>query len=147
MKRLITISSLLILVLLSTTSKVFAHCEIPCGIYDDQMRVQMIAEHISTMEKSMNKIMDLEKSGDNANQLTRWIMNKEEHANQLQEIVTQYFMTQRIKPGAEKYADKLALLHQLLLGSMKAKQTLDLTHIENLRDSLAQFEKLYFAPH
>ena len=29
-------------------------------------------------------------------------MNKEEHANQLQHIVTQYFMTQRIKPVDQK---------------------------------------------
>lgn len=29
-----------------------AHCEIPCGIYDDQMRVNMIGEHITTIEKS-----------------------------------------------------------------------------------------------
>ncbi|MDY6953871.1 MAG: superoxide dismutase [Ni], partial [Thermodesulfobacteriota bacterium] len=33
-----------------------AHCEIPCGIYDDQMRIDMIAEHITTIEKSMKQI-------------------------------------------------------------------------------------------
>ncbi len=26
-----------------------AHCEIPCGIYDDEMRINMIAEHITTI--------------------------------------------------------------------------------------------------
>jgi hypothetical protein len=25
------------------------HCEILCGIYDDQMRIQMMAEHITTL--------------------------------------------------------------------------------------------------
>ena len=34
---------------------VLAHCEIPCGIYDDQTRVQLIHEHIGTIEKAMTK--------------------------------------------------------------------------------------------
>ena len=33
-----------------------AHCEIPCGIYTDEMRVQMIEEHCKTIEKSMSQI-------------------------------------------------------------------------------------------
>ena len=85
-----------------------AHCEIPCGIYDDEMRVKMIFEHISTIEKSIKQIMKLEKDADrNYNQLIRWVVNKEQHANELQEIVTQYFMTQRIKLGAKDYEKKL----------------------------------------
>ena len=59
-----------------------AHCEIPCGIYDDEMRFQMIAEHITTIEKSMKEIQAIQKETPvNYNQLIRWIMNKEEHAN------------------------------------------------------------------
>ena len=26
--------------------RIYAHCEIPCGIYDDPMRMKMIHEHI-----------------------------------------------------------------------------------------------------
>jgi len=43
------------------TVKASAHCEIPCGIYDDEMRINMINEHIATIEKSMNQIMKIEK--------------------------------------------------------------------------------------
>ena len=81
----------------------WAHCEIPCGIYDDQVRAQLILEHSQTVEKSMVQIIKLGKeSSVNYNQLVRWVSNKEEHANKIQAIVTQYFMTQRIKPGTEK---------------------------------------------
>ncbi|WP_163337791.1 superoxide dismutase [Ni] [Desulfopila sp. IMCC35008] len=132
---------------LIVTSTAFAHCEIPCGIYDDKMRITMIAEHVTTIEKSMSKIMEIEKAGGNSNQLVRWVMNKEEHASQLQEIVTQYFMTQRIKTNTDKYPEKLSLLHQMLLVSMQAKQTTDLEKVTELRSLLADFEKLYFAPH
>ena len=123
-----------------------AHCEIPCGIYDDQMRITMISEHITTIEKSMNQVMEIQKEKDhNANQLIRWVMNKEDHANELQEIVSQYFMTQRIKFDAKEYAKKVGLLHQMLVYAMKCKQTTDLENVQKLREALKEFETLYFA--
>jgi len=131
--------------LLLIAPNVSAHCEIPCGIYDDEMRIKEINEHIATIEKSMNQILQLEKDSPvNTNQLVRWITNKEDHANKIQEIVTQYFMTQRIKPGATDYYDKLGLLHQMLLASMKCKQTTDLEHTAKLKTLVKQFGKLYF---
>jgi nickel superoxide dismutase len=39
----------------------FAHCEIPCGIYDDHARIHMILEHVTTIEKSMNQITAISK--------------------------------------------------------------------------------------
>ena len=77
----------------------YSHCQIPCGIYDDQARFDMIAEHITTIEKSMNEIRKLsEQDKPNMNQIVRWVQNKEEHADELGHIVTYYFMTQRVKP-------------------------------------------------
>lgn len=134
---------------------VFAHCEIPCGIYDDELRADLIAEHITTIEKSINQIVELGAAEEiNYNQLVRWINNKELHANELQHIVTQYFMTQRIKPVADddpvkqaKYDLELSLLHELLIWSMKAKQTTDLQTVEKLRETLEAFRKSYFGEH
>lgn len=126
-------------------SNAFAHCEIPCGIYDDEARITMLFEDISTIEKSMNQIVALEKEEHhNANQLIRWVMNKEDHANKLNEIVTQYFMTQRIKPDASNYDKKIGLLHQMLIYSMKCKQTTDLNNTEKLRNMVKEFQVLYF---
>ncbi len=126
----------------------FAHCEIPCGIYDDQARINMILEHIATIEKSMQqiKIIEKEKNPD-SNQLVRWIMNKEHHATEIQTIVTQYFMTQRIKLGVKDYNKKLSLLQQMLVYSMKCKQTTDLENAAKLREFVKQFHQLYFAGH
>ena len=133
------------LVLLLLCSQAAAHCEIPCGIYDDTMRINMLREHITTIEKSMNQILILEqKPGENANQLIRWVTNKEQHADALQEIVTQYFMTQRIKPESKQYLAKLKTLHGLLLAAMKSKQTTDLGQTKRLRELVDQFEKFYF---
>ena len=41
------------------SSAVMSHCEIPCGIYDDAMRIRMMAEDIATIEKSMREIHEL----------------------------------------------------------------------------------------
>ena len=123
----------------------FAHCEIPCGIYDDEMRIKIINEHIVTVEKSMDQIIKLEKEEHhNSNQLVLWIMNKEHHAGEIQEIVTQYFMTQRIKLDTKNYEKKLGLLHQMLIYSMKCKQTTDLANVTKLKDLVNDFEALYF---
>jgi len=144
MKKLILIGSLCVIFFFPITG-VFSHCEIPCGIYDDGMRIKMIREHIATIEKSMITIQSLEKDKNhNTNQLIRWVMNKEEHANQLQEIVSQYFMTQRIKPEAKNYSKELENLHQMLIYSMKCKQTTDLSHVEKLKSLVTAFEALYF---
>jgi nickel superoxide dismutase len=145
MKKMVTIilSSLCLICMFPIQS--FSHCEIPCGIYDDEMRIEMIYEHIATIEKSMNQIKELEKEGNqNYNQLVRWIVNKENHASELQEIVSQYFMTQRIKPDTKDYEKKLGLLHQMLVYSMKCKQTTDLTHVNTLKGLVKEFQGLYF---
>lgn len=132
-------------------SLAYSHCQIPCGIYDDEARFGAMAEHITTIEKSMKEIERL--SGEakpNMNQVVRWVSNKDQHADELSEIVTYYFMSQRVKPAAESdtkgyndYVKKLTLLHQMLVDAMKAKQTTDLANVEHLRSSLDQFHKAY----
>ena len=123
----------------------WAHCEIPCGIYDDQARVQLIAEHIGTIEKSIQQIHGLQKTeAINHNQLVRWVMNKENHATEIQSIVAQYFMTQRIKPNSDQYGQKIAVLHRMLIAAMKCKQTTDLKYVAELRELLKTFDQLYF---
>lgn len=99
----------------------------------------------------MNQIQALSRDRDkNYNQLTRWIMNKEDHANKFTEIVTQCFMTQRIEPAEqsdgkayEDYVNKLTRLHHMMVTAMKCKQTTDLDHVESLRTTLTKFKHAY----
>ena len=121
-----------------------AHCQIPCGIYNDDLRITLLFEHTATMEKSMRQITTLEKADHaHANQLIRWVINKENHADKLQEIVTQYFMTQRIKPDDKLYEKKITLLHRMLILAMKCKQTTDLDNIGRLREAITEFRDIY----
>lgn len=128
------------------TSRVSAHCQIPCGIYDDELRMNLIDEHIGTIEKSMNLIIELGKAKDlDQNQIVRWVNNKDQHADELSEIVTYYFMTQRVKPEDSQYDKRISTLHQMLIAAMKCKQTTDLKHVETLKKLAKEFRSLYFS--
>jgi len=121
-----------------------AHCQVPCGIYGDETRFTMMDEHITTIEKSINQINELSAAGDkNYNQLVRWVNNKETHADELTDIVTYYFLAQRIKADADQYEEKLKALHGIMVSAMKAKQTTDLAHIASLKEGVATFRTLY----
>lgn len=128
----------------------FAHCQIPCGIYGDETRFQILSEHITTIEKSMNEINALSSDpGKNANQITRWVMNKDQHADEMAEIITAYFLQQRIKPEEAEtdhmaWMKKVTSCHHILVSAMKAKQTTDLAHVESLKKHLDAFHKAYF---
>ena len=138
-------------VLITAAATTYSHCEIPCGIYDDAARIAAMREDVATIEKSMKGIIELSAAGEkNYNQIVRWVMNKEDHADKLQDVATQYFMFQRIKPVEETdqaawsaYQKQLTLMHKITVHAMKAKQTMDLAEIETLRSLIDAFEKLY----
>ncbi len=133
-------------------SLAYSHCQIPCGIYDDEARFNMIAEHITTVEKSMKLIETLSaRQKPNMNQVVRWVNNRDKHADEISHIVTYYFMAQRVKLPAKgntkasnEYVKKLTLLHEMLIYAMKTKQTTDLDNVDKLRSLLDEFHKVYF---
>jgi len=139
---------------LITFNQSYAHCQVPCGIYNDELRIHQIEEYILTIEKSMNAIQSLSKNLNDPlaiNQIVRWVDNKEKHAEKIQQIVWEYFFTQRVKPvdssnkeAYERYLKLLELLNKLSFYAMKAKQSVDPKVTENLRKTLEEFEKLYF---
>ncbi len=128
-----------------------AHCQVPCGIYDDGMRLSTIAEHITTIERSITAMTELDASDpESRSQLVRWVSNRDEHAEAIQRIVADYFLTQRVTPfvgrGSERdaYVLKLTLLHEMLVTAMKTKQSLDLSNVERLRALLKEFRAAYY---
>ncbi len=138
--------AVILIITIALASIAGAHCQIPCGIYDDHARIAMMEEEATTIEKSMTEIARLPAdSPQNINQLVRWVNNKDEHADKLTEIVTYYFLAQRIKPDTENYEAKLKTLHGMMISAMKCKQTVDLKNVEDLKTLIHAFEGLYFA--
>lgn len=152
MKKTLMFFTAAILLALALAPQALSHCEIPCGIYGDEIRFYILEEHITTIEKSMQMIKKLSGVEEiNHNQLVRWIDNKETHAQAFQDILCQYFLTQRLKPVAEEdeeqyrmYVEKLTRLHKLQVLAMKAKQTTDLEHVTELKTLLVNFRGVYF---
>ena len=127
------------------------HCQVPCGIYGDTMRIDAMMEDVATIEKGMGQIVQLEKDGP-ANQLVRWVLTKDEHAAKIQEQVASYWLAQRIKApqgGDEaaraKYLEQLSLLHGITVSAMKCKQTTDTAHVEKMRELALEFSGTYFS--
>jgi nickel superoxide dismutase len=113
----------------------------------------MIEEHTLTILKSMNYIEANQNDLKNQNQVTRWILNKEEHAQEIQKIVSEYFLTQRIKLKDDSkinkdiYHAQLEVLHNIMLDAMKCKQTTDTKNTTSLLENLNKFVNLYFDDH
>lgn len=134
------------------TQQVSAHCQIPCGIYDDANVLGALHTDFVTIEKATKLINEL--SADpaaNAHQLTRWINNKESHAQNIQDVVSAYFLAQRIKLPADdadeatmkEYTAQVALSHKVIVLAMKCKQKADPEAVEALHNALHDFIEMF----
>ena len=123
----------------------YAHCQIPCGIYDDHARVQSMLEDTATVEKALKSITELSGKTDaqSQNQMVRWVMNKEKHAQNIIATISDYFLTQRVKPEQEDYSERLIKHHAVIVASMKVKQNADTSHAEALRQKIAALLPYY----
>lgn len=129
---------------LGLSSTAGAHCQIPCGIYDDDNVIGAMHTDWVTIEKACKTIDELSKDPSaNAHQLTRWIMNKESHAQSIQETVLNYFLAQRLKTDDPKYVEKLKLCHSVIVTAMKCKQSTDAANVKTLHELLHKFEDAF----
>jgi len=137
--------------LLLTSQTAGAHCQVPCGIYDDHARIHAMKEDVTTIAKAVKLIGELAEKSDavSKNQLNRWIQTKEIHASRIITTVSEYFLTQKIKPPTKKskqawaaYVARLVACHKVMRSAMKAKQTVDKHVVKNLAvnlDALGDF--------
>ncbi len=122
-----------------------AHCQVPCGIYDDPARIARLQEDAATISKATDKIAGLAGAHDaqGLNQAVRWINTKELHASHILEICSEYFLTQKIKPvamgaeGREAYLEHLATVHAVMVAAMKTKQTVSREAVAKLEEAIA----------
>lgn len=126
-----------------------AHCEVPCGIYDDGARFTEMMEDQATIAKAIGQIGELAGTHDATghNQLARWVSTKEAHATNTQHIIAQYFMTQKIKTDDPHYTDKLTTAHSVLVAAMKCKQSADPAMAEGLKAAISKFQTEFSHTH
>lgn len=116
---------------------VFAHCDIPCGIYDPTA-AQTAAKTILVMVQKINAepepLDDNEAAIKYTNNMVRMIMNKEEHAaickKELSILWSDYFKEEHL----EKFPDLHDKFWKALKLCSKNKQSVD----ENLAQQLVK---------
>ena len=154
-KRSMTTISTLAVVLVATAilltsypATTNAHCQVPCGIYDDAARIKNLKEDATTIAKAITNINQLAGAhdGQGFNQAARWVATKEDHASHIITTVAEYFLTQKVKPAAggspghDAYLLKLADHHAVMVAAMKCKQSADpatVTALNRAIDKLA----------
>jgi nickel superoxide dismutase len=123
-----------------------AHCQVPCGIFSDQLRFEQMLEDEHTISKAQLMIEELTAGDIDAqavNQLVRWTTTKEDHAANIQQTIAEYFMAQRIKPDNEKYSAQLTAAHAVMIAAMKAKQSADPATAKTLEKAIFDFYRAY----
>ena len=70
------------------------------------------------------------------NQMVRWVMNKEKHAQNVIATISDYFLTQRVKPEQEDYSERLIKHHAVIVAAMKVKQNADLSYAVALKEKI-----------
>ena len=134
----------------STVKTVAPHCEVPCGIYADQMRFEQMLEDTATIAKAIAQINEMASgmadsppNGKTINQVSRWVTTKENHATNTQHIIAQYFLTQRIKPDHKDYVGQLSTSHKVLVAAMKCKQDANPATAEALKKAIHDLYRAY----
>ncbi|MDB4770924.1 superoxide dismutase, Ni [bacterium] len=121
-------SALSVAFLCAFTSLAMAHCQVPCGIYGDQLRFEQMLEDEHTIAKAqaqINEMTDGEITAQKVNQMARWVAAKEDHATKIQNTIAAYFMAQRIKADNKDYVKQLTAAHAVMVAAMKCKQSAD----------------------
>ena len=141
-----SLAAVLALALVQIPTEAGAHCQVPCGIYGDQMRFEAMLEDQGTIAKADAEIARI--SGEaasalNTNQAARWVVTKEQHAQKIQDTIAAYFMAQRIKADGENYAAKLQAAHKVMTAAMKAKQDPSGEVAEALKAAILDFYRAY----
>lgn len=145
MKTILTLSLALAAVFTFTAQQANAHCQVPCGIFSDQVEFEKMLEAQTTIAKAnveMAKLIE-EDTPLAVNQATRWIMTKEDHCAKIIASVAEYFMAQRIKPDAENYEKALLAAHATMRAAMKAKQDPSAEVAEALKESIFDLYRAY----
>ena len=145
LKKSILLVILSLLFSISYVQQSFGHCQIPCGIYDDNARVISMLEDAVTVEKSIKLINELAGKADaqSQNQLVRWVMNKENHAQRIISAISDYFLTQRVKASQDDYVERLKKHHAVIVAAMKAKQNSDMATAVTLKESIEALISYY----
>ena len=123
-----------------------AHCDIPCGIYDPH---QSLIGALTVIR--MIDLMDEMKQSHGAdspeymNNMPRYIMIKEEHAELVKREVRVIFGDYIKQEQLDKFPELPALVHKIYQLGSKARQTMDRQVAMDLLEAVNRFAEIFWA--
>jgi nickel superoxide dismutase len=125
-------------------STLSAHCQMPCGVYHDNMVYDMIDQYVETMYKGMSVLKDSKFHGTHDwNEFIRWVILKEKESDETAKLIMTYFLQQKIKPGEADNAKKLESAHKLLFLLVGIKQNTDVKFVKEFLDEWEDFKEMF----
>uniref|UniRef100_A0A7S3L155 Ubiquitin-like domain-containing protein n=1 Tax=Amphora coffeiformis TaxID=265554 RepID=A0A7S3L155_9STRA len=127
------------------------HCQVPCGIFDDPAMVAQMKQDAATIRKAIVQSTELHATAGGdvlaMNQMTRWILTKEDHCSKIITRVSEYCLCQRVKPAIfksdEEYVQALKAHHAVMQAAMKCKQVMDTASCDALDHAISDMAKMY----
>jgi len=121
-----------------------AHCQMPCGIYHDDMVFDQIDQYIETMYKGITVLNDNKfDSVKDKNEFVRWVIQKEKASDEAANLILTYFLQQKIKPGEADTQKRLAGAHELLFLIVQIKQNVDKKILESFSHEWESFKLMF----
>ena len=129
---------------ISPFDKAYAHCDIPCKIYDpitSQIAVLTMIRLVDLIEEIKNK--DSLNVDDHA-QVSRLIAQKEEHGHIVKDEIRVIWGDYIKQPQLEKYPELHTLSHSIMLAASKAKQNVDKSATLDLLEKVNRFSEIFW---
>ena len=125
-------------------SQLTAHCQMPCGIYHDDMVFDQVDQYIETMAKGVsvltaNKGVTIQER----NEFTRWVIEKDEASDEIANVLVTFFLQQKIKPNEDDTVKRITSVHKLLFYIVTIKQTVDMKYLNDFYEEWENFKLMF----
>jgi nickel superoxide dismutase len=126
--------------------KARAHCDIPCGIYDPH-QAQVAALTVIRMIDLMNDLKQAHgpETADYINNMPRYVMIKEEHAELVKREVRVIFGDYIKQEQLDKFPELPGLVHKIMQLGSKSRQTADRQVALDLLQAVNRFAEIFWA--
>jgi nickel superoxide dismutase len=122
---------------------IYAHCDIPCGIYDPH-NMQMAAHTVIRMTQMIQELEDGEDHKKFTHQMARLVKVKEEHGelckHELRVLWADYFKPEHL----EKYPDLHILVFETMKLASKGRQGIDMESSQKLLENTQKIAGIFF---
>lgn len=129
---------------LLSNGSLIAHCQMPCGIYHDDMVYDQIDQFVETVYKGITVLNESKfATVREKNEFVRWVVQKENCCDEAADLITTYFLQQKIKPGEADTNTRLICAHKLLFMLVAIKQNTDLEVVKQFNQEWEKFKLMF----